>query len=65
MLGFNNNFFGSPSPQSKGTPRGHHTPEKSIADEPMLQASSPDEIALVRFAMDMSMTLFERDRSQV
>jgi len=31
----------------------------------VLQASSPDEIALVKFAMDLNMKLLERDRQSV
>lgn len=33
-----------------------------INDEPILQASSPDEIALVKFSYSMSMQLRERER---
>lgn len=34
-------------------------------DDPVLQASSPDEIALVKFAIDMNMKLLERDRTSI
>ena len=34
-------------------------------NEPVLQASSPDEIALVKFAIEMSTRLVERDRTYV
>jgi len=34
-------------------------------NEVVLQASSPDEIALVKFAIDMNTRLVERDRTQI
>jgi magnesium-transporting ATPase (P-type) len=34
-------------------------------NEPILQASSPDEIALVKFANEMNTRLIERDRLSV
>ncbi len=33
--------------------------------EPILQASSPDEVALVKFAIEMNTKLIERDRTSV
>lgn len=32
-------------------------------NEPILQASSPDEVSLVKFAIEMNTRLMERDRT--
>ncbi|CDW80139.1 probable phospholipid-transporting atpase iib-like [Stylonychia lemnae] len=58
--------FGSSRRASNNTPQ--HSQDRinqDKSDEPILQASSPDEIALVKFAIDMNMYLLERDRAQV
>ena len=41
------------------------SPSKQKQNDPILQASSPDEIALVKFAVDMNTRLMERDRTTV
>lgn len=54
---------------SHGQSPGNHSPKESLEkvhfNEPILQASSPDEIALVKFAIDMNTALLERDRTSV
>lgn len=47
-----------PRRQETFTQHQHH-------EEPVLQASSPDEIALVKFAIDLNTVLTERERTSV
>ena len=44
----------------------NHTRQSKLLEEtqPLLQASSPDEVALVKFAWSMKMKLKERERTQ-
>eukprot|EP00347_Sterkiella_histriomuscorum_P020592 403337222 len=66
------NFASSHLPSRNNTPQQssdrqnlHNQQQHQKKEEPILQASSPDEIALVKFAIDMNMLLLERDRTQV
>lgn len=63
------NFGASSYVASHGQSPANHSPKESLekagVGEPVLQASSPDEIALVKFASEMGAVLLERDRSSV
>ena len=60
----NNNSSFLPSNSPANSQRADNFEMEQTA-EPVLQASSPDEIALVKFAMEMNTKLLERDRTQL